>query len=114
MKAKEGGSAVALAKTTQWEIEPRNKWVLIRKITQEEMKTADGVVVPGEGSPLFNARSQRGIVVATPDGVGLSKGDVVIYTNFPLEIPDIEELTGERNLHLVLEEEVYARAVPCP
>src|SRR5258708_22417502 len=108
MKAKEGGSAVALAKTTQWEIEPRNKWVLIRKITQEEMKTADGVVVPGEGSPLFNARSQRGIVVAAPDGTRLSKGDVVIYTNFPLGIPHIEEITSERQPHLVLATEMLA------
>lgn len=113
MKSQTGGTAAVFAKT-KWEIEPRNKWVLIRKLTQEETQTADGVVLPGEGSPLFNARSQRGIVVAAPEGVGLAKGDVVIYTNFPLEIPDIEEFTGERNLHLVLEEEVYARAVPCP
>ncbi len=77
MKAKEGGSAVALAKTTQWEIEPRNKWVLIRKFVRTERKVGD-VVQPGEGTPGFEARSQRGTV------------------------------------HLVLEEEVYARAVPCP
>ncbi len=37
----------------------------------------------------------------------------VIYTNFPMDIPDIEELTGEKSLHLVLDEEIYARFRLC-
>ncbi len=100
-------------KLRTWKIEPRHKWVLIRKFVRTERKVGD-VVQPGEGTPGFEARSQRGTVVAAAEGTGLSEGDLVIYTNFPMDIPDIEELTGEKGLHLVLDEEVYARVRQCP
>lgn len=95
-------------------VRPRNQWVLIKKIEREEMQTGDGIILPGGG------RSQRGRVVAVAKspwwkrGLGLNAGDIVVYTNFPIELEDLEELTGEKNLHLVREEEVYAVAVPCP
>lgn len=89
-------------------IEPRNNWVVIRKIEIEETQTDAGVVLVGGG------RSQRGEVVAAAPSTGLAAGDLVIYTNFPMDIPDVEDMTGEKNLHLVLEEEIYARAIPCP
>lgn len=98
----------------QHTIRPRNQWVLIKKIEREEMQTGDGIILPGGG------RSQRGRVVAVAKALwwkrslGLNVGDIVVYTNFPIELEDLEELTGEKNLHLVREEEVYAVAVPCP
>ncbi len=99
-------------KLKMWKIEPRHKWVLIRKFVRTERKVGD-VVQPGEGTPGFEARSQRGTVVAAAEGTGLLEGDLVIYTNFPMDIPDIEELTGEKGLHLVLDEEIYARFRLC-
>lgn len=98
----------------QHTIRPRNQWVLIKKIEREEMQTGDGIILPGGG------RSQRGRVVAVAKmpwwkrSLDLNVGDIVVYTNFPIELEDLEELTGEKNLHLVREEEVYAVAVPCP
>lgn len=98
----------------QHTIRPRNQWVLIKKIEREEMQTGDGIILPGGG------RSQRGRVVAVAKmpwwkrNLDLNVGDIVVYTNFPIELEDLEELTGEKNLHLVREEEVYAVAVPCP
>jgi co-chaperonin GroES (HSP10) len=94
-------------------IEPLSNWVLIRKYVAEEKLTEEGVIIPAA-----QARSQRGLVVAAsePSGpyaaqlVRLHPGDVVIYTNFPLEIEnDLEDLTGEKGLDLVRYEEVYAR-----
>lgn len=99
-------------------VRPRNEWVLIKKIEREEKLTDDGIILPGGG------RSQRGKVVSVArwswlkrlfsGGVRLKKGDIVVYTNFPIELEDLEELTGEKNLHLVRDEEIYAVAVPCP
>ena len=37
-------------------------------------------------------------------------GDMVIFTNFPIELPDLEELTGDKNLCLVRGEEIFAVA----
>lgn len=87
----------------QWEIEPLQKWVLIRKVEREEKLTEGGVVLPGGG------RSSRGFVVAAAKEVPLEAGDLVIFTNFPIELEDLEELTGDSNLKLVRYEEVYAR-----
>jgi hypothetical protein len=95
-----------------FDIEPRGSWVLVRKYIRTEAKLGD-VVLPGEGTPGFEARSQRGTVVRAPEKTGLVEGDLVLYTNFPMDIPDIEDLTGEKNVHLVLDEEIYARFRPC-
>lgn len=95
-----------------FDIEPRGSWVLVRKFIKSESKKGD-LTLPGEGTPGFEARSQRGTVVRAPEKTGLMEGDLVLYTNFPMDIPDIEDLTGERNVHLVLDEEIYARFRPC-
>jgi len=113
MKSKNGGTATALQPEVKWEIEPRGKWVLVRKHVRTEARQGD-VVLPGEGTPGFEARGQRGTVVRAAESTGLLEGDLVLYTNFPMDIPDIEDLTGERNVHLVLDEEIYARVRQCP
>jgi co-chaperonin GroES (HSP10) len=91
---------------TKFEIEPLQQWVLIRKVQREETMKGD-VILPGGG------RSSRGIVVAASKEVPLEVGEMVIFTNFPIEIEDIEELTGDRDLKLVRYEEVYARVRQC-
>jgi co-chaperonin GroES (HSP10) len=113
------GNALAVEERKQeWEIIPRHEWVLIRKLTKEEMKTEGGVVIPGADF-FLNAgtdKSQRGQVVAAGEKTGLKPGDLVIFTNYALKFEDLEELTGDKSLHLVREEEVYAvvRQKPCP
>jgi co-chaperonin GroES (HSP10) len=107
-----------VARLVKHTVQPRNQWVLIKKLEREEMRTEDGLILPGGG------RSQRGRVVSVAKrswfkrlfsgDFGLQAGDIVVYTNFPIELEDLEELTGESNLHLVREEEIYAVAVPCP
>jgi co-chaperonin GroES (HSP10) len=109
---------VGVARLIRHTVQPRNQWVLIKKLEREEVQTSDGLILPGGG------RSQRGRVVSVAKcswfkrlfsgGLELAAGDIVVYTNFPIELEDLAELTGESNLHLVREEEVYAVAVPCP
>ena len=90
----------------KFEIEPLQMWVLIRKVERQEV-IKDGVVQVAGG------RSSRGVVVAAAKDVPLSAGDFVIFTNFPIELEDLEEVTGDRSLKLVRYEEIYARIIPC-
>lgn len=103
------GPASALLASLQkvkYRVEPLNKWVAIRKIENEDKVTAEGVIVKG-------GKSSRGEVIAAAEGVPLKAGDMVIYTNFPIELEDLEMLTQDPNIQLVRFEEVYTRLVPC-
>ena len=112
-------SAVAVEK--QIKIRPRGNWVVIKKVIREEV-IQDGVIVPGaENLITKDDRSQRGIVVALSKSAGRDRwgseipwdiaiGDTVIFTNYPMDIPAVEELTGETNLVLVQADEVFAVA----
>jgi co-chaperonin GroES (HSP10) len=87
-------------------VEPLNGWVLIRRIIRGEEKTEAGVVT------LAATTSQRGEVLAVADDIPklkLQPGDLVIFTNYPLEFDDLAELTGDENVRMVRYEEVYAR-----
>lgn len=95
------GSVTEVA--ARFRIEPLNQWVLIRRHSAGEKKTEAGVVIP-EGQ----ARSSRGEVVAAAPGLAVIPGDEVIFTNFPIELEDLEEVTGDRLLNLVRMEEIYA------
>jgi len=84
-------------------LRPVNAWVLIRKMLVKDKITEEGVVLTEA-----QKRSSMGEVIAVADGVPLKVGDQVIYTNFPIELEDIEELTGEKALQLVRWEEIYS------
>lgn len=89
-------------------LKARGKWVVLRMIPREERKTAGGIVIS-----TAQTKTQHGLVVdvsSAPEVVDLHVGDVVVFTNFVNSLDDVEELTGERNLFLVREEEIYARA----
>jgi co-chaperonin GroES (HSP10) len=100
-----------------WMVAPRHEWVLIRQYREEEKKTDGGVIAPGEDFFMMDKgkpKSQRGIVVAVSEKIhDLMPGDVVIFTNFPIDLEDIEELTGDKELKLVRDEEVYAKVKRC-
>jgi hypothetical protein len=86
----------------QYKIRPLHGWVLIRKVSKELEKVGDLYIDKSQ------ARSQRGIIEAISDGETLLKvGHSCIYTNFPLELEDVEEVTGIKDLQLVRREEIY-------
>lgn len=85
-------------------IRTRHEWVLIRKIDPKD-KLTDGGLVITEGQ----ARSSLGEIISCSEKVtDLRRGDIVIFTNFPIELEDLEDATGDKSLRLVRDEEVYA------
>jgi hypothetical protein len=98
-------------KKTRYSIHPRNGWVLIRMIPLQDELHGDVLVDKSQ------ARTLRAEVVEAStkhDGspTDLQPGDIVIVSAFPLEIEDLEEMTGERNLVMLRDEEIYSRCVP--
>lgn len=84
--------------------------MLVRKFIRGEQVTEEGVIIPEEQ----DSRSQRGVVVGLShrgNPWDIEIGDTVIFTNFPMDIPAIEELTGEKDLVLVQSDEIFAVAV---
>ncbi len=111
-------SATAPIVQKRFAIRPREKWVIIRKFIRGEEVTDDGIILPESKDD----RSQRGEVVALSKCAGrdregneipwdIAVGDTVIFTNYPMDIPAVEELTGEANLVLVQADEVFAVAL---
>ena len=105
-------TATAVAKKVR--IRPREKWVLIRKLIRGEEVSDGGVIKPAEA----DERSQRGEVVGLSNCAGRDRmgleipwdikvGDQVIFSNFAMDVPAIEEVTGEKNIFLVQADEVF-------
>lgn len=106
--------AVPISERVYYELDPLWRWVLIRKVERE-------VNAFGEGGAILGAvdasRSQVGIVEAVSDlcqQKRIKVGDRVMFTNYVLMLPDIEEATGRKDLFLVREEEIYCRMTPAP
>jgi hypothetical protein len=93
----------AVAKKQLYDAVPRHKWVLVRKLTPEEIRTEAGVIV--------DKSQQRSLMAEVLDFgeavVGLVKGDKVLISAFGMELEDMEEVTGDRSLSLLRDEEVY-------
>ena len=108
----EGTLRVAEPPAERYQIEPRQGWVLVRERQEGEKITAGGVIQPGADF-FLNTKSPKhthAIVVAfSPSVKGLEVDDLVIVTKFSLNLEAIEELTGDKELKLVRDEEVYAR-----
>jgi co-chaperonin GroES (HSP10) len=105
---------VPLAELPRKRLRPINNWVIIRKLARKD-KISDAGVVLKEAA----LRQQLGEVLAVadvlyaPNGKALERapfkrGDWVVYTAFPIELKDVEDLTQDREQHLVRFEEVYA------
>lgn len=87
---------------------PRHEWVLLRKISLDEERTEAGLIINKE-----QAKSSLGIVVDFGSKVqGLEKGQTVMFSNFSMALDDVEELTGDKRLYQVRDEEVYSIVVP--
>lgn len=92
----------------KWKARCINDWVLIEKLEFKDYVTSGGVHIPKSME-----RSSRGIVRAASPKTDLKEGDLVIFTNFPIEVKDPEEMLGIENLKLVRYEEVYLVFEPC-
>jgi co-chaperonin GroES (HSP10) len=94
---------LALKPKRLYGLKPRAEWVLVRKLTLDEEVTEAGIILNKEQLKLL-----KGEVVAFGSKVkGLKVGQEVVYSAFSMAIGDIEELTGDRNLVMVRDEEIY-------
>ena len=81
---------------------PRKDWVLIQVEEAKDKKYGSIVLTEGQ------VKGNIGRVVAVANNVtDLQRGDLVVFTNYPLDLPELEDATGDRNIKLVREEEVY-------
>lgn len=93
-------------------LRPRHEWVVIRKIDPRDKLSQGGLVIT-EGQ----ARSSVGEVISVAKrnwwqrllhgASDLQRGDVVLYTNFAIQLDEMEDATGDKTLFLVRDEEVY-------
>jgi co-chaperonin GroES (HSP10) len=104
---------VAPMETKRKRLAPRNQWVIVRKVEAKDRITRTNIVIT-EGQ----ARSSLGEVVSvarTPWWMfwrkvrNLAVGDLVIFTNFGIKLEELEDVTGDKTLYLVREEEIYSR-----
>jgi len=94
----------AEAKKVKFSVHPRHSWVLVKKITPVEKVTDGGLIVDTSQSRSFLATVREfGSKVE-----GLVVGDTVIVSAFGMEMEDLEELTGEKGLLMLRDEEVYS------
>lgn len=87
----------------------RGKWVVIKPVGTVEQISVGGIVLPNNSAGV-----QKGIVVSVDEAIveDLKPGMLVVFSNFPQDLDQIEELTGDRTLLLIREEEIYAEAQP--
>jgi co-chaperonin GroES (HSP10) len=99
--------AVPISERVFYEMDPLWKWVAIRKVEREVNAFGEGGAIVGA---IDAGRSQVGIVESVSDlcvQKRIQVGDRVMFTNYVLMLPDIEEATGRKDLFLVREEEIY-------
>jgi co-chaperonin GroES (HSP10) len=111
-------TAVADPVERKFELVPRHEWVLIKEMRQGETKTEGGVVLPGEDFFLNQNKSPKhsyAVVLALGDKVkpDLHVKDVVLVTKFSLTIEGAEQVTGDPDVRLVRDEEVYCVVREC-
>jgi len=85
-------------------LRPRHEWVVIRKVGAKDKLAKSGILIT-EGQ----AKSSLGEVVSFSEKVtDLVRGDLVVFTNFAIQLEELEDATGEKNLYLVRDEEIYS------
>jgi co-chaperonin GroES (HSP10) len=97
-------TAVATSRKVLYHIKPRNGWVLVRKLTPEQEVTEGGIIVD-----RTTARTLKAEVVEISTASDLKPGDIVLINAMTLEMEDLEEMTGDKKLVMLRDEEIYAR-----
>lgn len=97
----------------KYAVHPRHGWAIVRKLSLEQVTTDAGVIVDRSQAKTFQAEVveasdvvRNGKIVASD----LKPGERVIITAFSMTFEDLEELTGEKDLLLVRDEEIYCVA----
>ena len=105
----------AVAEKVRYRLRPRHEWVLVEKKTQQEEQTEGGLHINRS-----QTKSYQAVVLEVSDKIAdLKPGDLVLISNFPMEIEDVDELISgdasltdpslRRNVFLVRDEEIYCR-----
>ena len=114
-----GRTAVADPLEDKFELVPRNEWVLIKEMRTGEQRTEAGVITPGEDFFLMNqnksAKHTYAQILSKGDKVkdDLQINDVVLVTKFSLTIEGAEQITGDPDVRLVRDEEIYCVVKKC-
>ena len=98
--------AIPIEERVFWDLDPLWKWVAIRKVEREVTAYGEKKIV----GAIDASRSQIGEIEAISElcvQKKLAVGQRVMFTNYVLMLPDIEEATGRTDLFLVREEEIY-------
>lgn len=91
-----------------FKVRPRHEWVLVRKLSLDEEVTGAGLVINKDQRKTFH-----GVVVDMGWKVKhLAIGDTVLFSAFAMKNGDLEEMTGDKNLLMVRDEEVYNTVEP--
>lgn len=97
----------------KYAVHPRHGWVIVRKLSLDTITTEGGILVDRSQAKTYQAEvveasdvTRNGKIVASD----LKRGERVLITAFSMTFEDLEELTGEKDLLMVRDEEVYARA----
>jgi Chaperonin 10 Kd subunit len=86
---------------------PRLGWVLIRKTSLDEEVTEAGVILNRD-----NVKLHQGVIEAVgSEVVGLGVNDRVLYSAFGMKLDDIELLTGDKNLFMIRQQEIYSLVI---
>jgi co-chaperonin GroES (HSP10) len=113
-----GRTAVADPVEQKFELIPRNEWVLIKEMRTGEQRTAGGVITPGEDFFMNQGKSAKHTyaqILSLGDKVkpDLKVGNVVLVTKFSLTIEGAEQITGDPDIRLVRDEEIYCVVKEC-
>lgn len=97
----------------KYAVHPRHGWVIVRKLSLDQITTDAGLIVDRSQAKTYQAEIveasdvvRNGKIVASD----LKVGERVLVTAFSMTFEDLEELTGEKDLLMVRDEEVYCRA----
>jgi len=113
-----GRTAVEDPAEEKFELVPRNEWVLIKEMRTGEQRTEGGIVTPGEDFFMNQGKSAKHTyaqVLSKGDKVSgdLEVGFVVLVTKFSLTIEGAEQVTGDPDVRLVRDEEIYCVVKRC-
>jgi co-chaperonin GroES (HSP10) len=97
----------------KYAVHPRHGWVIVRKLSLEQITTDAGLIVDRSQAKTYQAEVVEASDVVRNEKIvksDLQPGELVLITAFSMTFEDLEELTGEKDLLMVRDEEVYCRA----
>lgn len=103
---------VVASQDRKFSIHPRNGWVLVRKLVLEDEITEGGVIVDNTTARTLRAEVVEASVPFGKVSTDLAPGDIVLINAMCLEMEDLERMTGDKNLVMLRDEEIYSLCTP--